>query len=86
MEITPELAILLGSELDQVESVEITYQNGGKVIGTVKKVRQRPLKVVIQKSQVEKGERPKHKVVFDHVIQLQVTFRDGTVKIFEGDK
>ena len=42
MEITPELAIFFGSELDQVESVEITYQNGGKVIGTVKKVRQKP--------------------------------------------
>ncbi len=81
MEITPELAKLFGSELDQVESVEITYQNGGKVIGTVKKVRQKPLKVVIQKSQAEKGERPKHKVVFDHVTQIQVTFRDGSTKL-----
>ena len=80
MEITPELSMLFGSELDQVESVEITYQNGGKVIGTVKKVRQNPLKVVIQKSQAERGERPKHKVVFDHVTQLQVIFRDGTIK------
>jgi len=83
VEITPELAILFGSEPDQVESVEITYQNGGKVIGTVKKVRRKPLKVVIQKSEVEPGERPKHKVVFDHVIQIQVTFRDGSVKTFE---
>ena len=83
MEITPELAILFGSELEQVESVEITYQNGGKVIGTVKKIRQKPLKVVIQKAQVERGERPKHKVVFDHVIQVQVTFRDGSTKSFE---
>ena len=83
MEITPELAILFGSELDQVESVEITYQNGGKVIGTIKKVRQKPLKVVIQKSHVEKGERPKHKVVFDHVTHIQVTFRDGSTKILD---
>jgi len=83
MEITPELAILFGSELDEVESVEITYKNGGKVIGTIKKVRQKPLKVVIQKSQAERGERPKHKVVFDHVTQLKVIFRDGTTKTFE---
>ena len=82
MEITPELAILFGPELDQVDSVEITYQNGGKVIGTVKKVRQKPLKVVIQKSHAERGERPKHKVVFDHVIQIQVTFKDGSKKTF----
>ena len=82
MEITPELAILFGSELDQVESVEITYQNGGKVIGTVKKARQKPLKVVIQKSRVEPGERPKHRVVFDHLTLLKVTFHDGSSKTF----
>ena len=83
MEITPEIAILFGSELDQVENVEITYQNGGKVIGTVKRVRQKPLKVVIQKSQLERGERSKHRVVFDHVTQMQVTFRDGATITFE---
>ena len=83
MEISSELANLFGSELDKVELVELTYQNGGKVIGTIKKVRQKPLKVVIQKSKVEKGERPKHKVVFDHVIQLLITFRGGSTKIFE---
>jgi hypothetical protein len=83
MEITPELANLFGSEQDKLESVEITYQNGGKVIGTVKKARQKPLKVVILKSHVERGERPKHRVVFDHVTQLQVTYRDGTTKTFE---
>ncbi len=86
MEITPELAELFGSELDKVESVEFTYQNGGKVIGTVKKVRQKPLKVVILKSQLERGEKPKHRVVFDHVTQLHVTFGDGTIKTFEGAK
>jgi hypothetical protein len=83
MEITPELANLFGSELNKVESVEITYQNGGKVIGTVKKVRKKPLKVVILKSQVEQGERPKHRVVFDHVTQMQFTFLDGSTKTFE---
>jgi hypothetical protein len=83
MEITPEIASLFGPELDQVESVEIIYQNGGKVMGTVKRVRQKPLKVVIQKSQPEGGERPKHRVVFDHVSQLQLTFLDGSTKTFE---
>ncbi len=82
MEITPELANLFGSEPDKIESVEITYQNGGKVIGTVKKVRQKPLKVVILKSQVERGERPKHRVVFDHITQMQLTFLDGSTKTF----
>ena len=86
MEITPEIAILFGSELDKVASMEITYQNGGKVIGRVKRVRRIPLKVVIQKSQTERGERPEHRVVFDHVTQLQVFFRDGTSKTFEGAK
>ncbi len=83
MEITPELVSLFGSELEKIESVEITYQNGGKVIGTVKKARQKPLKVVILKSQVERGERPKHRVVFDHVIQMQFAFLDGSMKTFE---
>ncbi len=83
MEITPELVSLFGSELDKIESVEITYQNGGKVIGTVKKARQKPLKVVILKSQVERGERPKHRVVFDHVTQMQFGFLDGSMKTFE---
>ena len=83
MEITHELVSLFGSELDKIESVKITYQNGGKVIGTVKKARQKPLKVVILKSQVERGERPKHRVVFDHVTQMQFAFLDGSMKTFE---
>ena len=83
MEITHELVSLFGSGLDKIESVKITYQNGGKVIGTVKKARQKPLKVVILKSQVERGERPKHRVVFDHVTQMQFAFLDGSMKTFE---
>ena len=80
MEITPEIASLFGSEADQLERVEITYQNGGKVIGTVKRARLRPLRVVIQKSHPEKGERSKHRVVFDHVIRIRVTLRDGSTR------
>ena len=83
MEITPEIANLLESEPDRLEGVEITYKNGGKVVGTLKKVRLRPLKVVIQKTRLEPGERSKHRVVFDHVTRLRVTLPDGTIKTFE---
>ena len=83
MEITPELANLFGSEPDKIESVEITYQNGGKVIGTIMKLRLSPLRIVIQKSVIEKRERPKHKAVFEHVTKMQLSFKDGIDKVFQ---
>ena len=82
MEITPDIEYIFDSDLDKIASVELTYQNGGKVAGSVNSVRKRGLKVVIQKSRVEPGERPKHRVVFDHLTQLKVTFHDGSSKTF----
>ncbi len=82
MELTPELEEIFASRSEQLSRIELTYKNGGKVIGTIKKLRHSPLRLVIQKSVPEKGERPRHKVVFDHVTRLQVIFQDGTVKIF----
>ncbi len=67
MELTPEIEEIFASRAEKVTRIELTYKNGGRVIGTIKKLRLSPLRLVIQKSVPEKGERPRHKVVFDHV-------------------
>jgi hypothetical protein len=81
MNITEEIVELLDSG-DRVASVELTYKNGGKVLGTIRKMRRSPLKVVILKSDPQKGESPKHRVVFDHVTELRVNMADGSEKRF----
>jgi len=83
MEITAEIESIFSEQADSISRVELTYRNGGKVIGTIRKIRQSPLRLVIQKTELEKGERPKHRVVFDHVVQMQLGFEDGTDKVFE---
>jgi hypothetical protein len=82
MILSNELDLLL-SDPDRNTQLEITYQNGGKVNGSIRKVKYKPLRVVIQKSEPTKGERPRHKVVFDHVTHLLVVFKDGTRQRFE---
>ncbi len=83
MEITREVESLFAAEAESIIAIELTYQNGGKVIGTIRKLRLSPLRVVIQKSVIEKRERPKHKAVFDHVTRMKLSFKDGTDKVFK---
>jgi hypothetical protein len=82
MILSPEIDLLF-SDPDRISELEITYQNGGKVNGSIRKVKYKPLRVVIQKSEPAKGERPRHKIVFDHVTLLKVLFKDGTKQSFE---
>jgi hypothetical protein len=81
MNITPEITELLDSG-DRIRTIELTYKNGGKVLGTIRKFRRSPLKVVIQKSDPQKGERSRHKAVFDHVTELVISMTDGEVYSF----
>ena len=81
MEITAEITEIF-ADPDRIAELELTYKNGGKVAGTLRKVKITPLRLVVQKSNPAKGERPRHKVVFDHVTSLQITFSDGSVKGF----
>ncbi len=83
MELTPEIEEIFKTAKEQITEIELTYKNGGKVLGILRKVRLSPLRLVIQKSLPEKGERPKHKVVFDHVTHMQLTFNDGSEKVFQ---
>ncbi len=79
MEITAEIEQFF-ADPGRIAEVELTYQNGGRVLGTIRRVKLAPLRVVIQKSNPAKGERPRHKAVFDHVTHLRLTFADGSVK------
>ncbi|MDX2430037.1 MAG: hypothetical protein QNK35_03825 [Bacteroides sp.] len=83
MEMTPEIEEIFASRAEEITSLELTYKNGGKVIGTIRKRRLSPLRLVLQKSAPEKGERPRHKVVFDHVTLLQINFEDGSEVVFQ---
>jgi hypothetical protein len=82
MEITPEIEKIFATRPDEIKGIELTYLNGGTVTGSIRKIRHSPLRLFIQKSAPQKGERARHKVVFDHVTQLGITFTDGTVNRF----
>ena len=82
MELTAEIEKIFSAKQDRISGIELTYKNGGIVRGTINKVRLSPLRLVIQKSSPEKGERSRHKVVFDHVTRLQITFNDGSQASF----
>ena len=89
MELTPEIEKIFASDSERISLLELTYKNGGMVIGTIRKLRLsplrlRPLRIVIQKSAPEKGERPRHKVVFEHVSLMRISFRDGSEIVFPG--
>jgi hypothetical protein len=83
MEITQEIEQIFATRAETITGIEITYRNGGKVIGTIRKLRLAPLRMVVQKTVIEKRERPRHNVVFDHVSRMQLSFEDGTAKVFE---
>jgi len=87
MEVTPEIEKIFASGAEGITQLELTYKNGGMVIGSIKKLRLsplrlRPLRIVIQKSDPAKGERAKHKVVFEHVTLMRISFRDGSEIVF----
>ena len=82
MEITPEIEAILLSQAKDIKEIELTYKNDGKVRGTIRKIRKSPLRMVVQKSDPEKGERPRHKVVFDHLKQIRIVFSDEAEAIF----
>lgn len=83
MEISTEIERIFAEQADAISSVELTYRNGGKVIGTIRKLRLSPLRLVVQKTVLEKRERLKHRVVFDHVTSMRLRFEDGSEKKFE---
>ena len=82
MELTPEIEKIFASDSERISLLELTYKNGGMVIGSIRKLRLSPLRLVIQKSDPSKGERARHKVVFEHVTQMKVGFQDGSEIIF----
>ena len=83
MELTTEIEEIFTSRVKQITKIELTYKNGGKVLGAIRKLRLSPLRLIIQKSSPEKGERTRHKVVFDHIICMNITFEDGSEKVFQ---
>ena len=84
MEVTPEIEKIFASGAEGITQLELTYKNGGMVIGTIRRLRLLPLRIVVQKSDPAKGERAKHKVVFEHVTLMRISFRDGSEIVFPG--
>ena len=82
MEITREIEQNIESDLEMLKGFEVEYKNGGTVTGRAKKIRFSPLGLTILKETPKKGERPKHKVVFDHVVRFALLYEDGKIKNF----
>ncbi len=78
MEVTSELEKLFETDYERIKHIEVTYQNGGKVIGTAKSITLNPLALVIQKSEVKRREKPKHRVVFEHITHIEITLIDDS--------
>jgi len=83
MEISQELGQIIESDLEKLKGIEVVYKNNGVVTGAIKKIKFSPLKITILKDSPKKRERPKHKVVFDHLIKLSLLYIDGTSKKFQ---
>jgi hypothetical protein len=83
MKITEELEQIIKSDFEAIEKFELTYKNGGKVVGTTKKIKYSPLRLSILKDPVPKGEKAKHRVMFDHVINISLIYKDNSVRKFE---
>jgi hypothetical protein len=77
MELPATLLELLDKRRDEIESLELTYRNGGKVTGQIRNFRVRPFKLVIRKSVLQAGERPRHRVVPGHLTEFSLTLKDG---------
>lgn len=82
MELTKELTELVETDLELLDGFEMEYKNGGTVKGTAKKIRFHPLRMTILKDDTRKGERPKHKVVFDHLVKFSLLYKNGNRKDF----
>jgi len=82
MELSPEILQIFEADSERIERLELTYKNGGRVLGTIRKLKLSPLRIVVQKSQPSRGERPRHRVVFDHLTGLKIVFNDGSEKDF----
>ncbi len=83
MKITEELEQVIKSDFEAIEKFELTYKNGGKVLGTARKIKHSPLRLNILKVPVPKGEKAKHSVLFDHVISIALIYKDNSIRKFE---
>ena len=79
MDFTPEILRLFKADPPVISKIELVYPNGGRVKGSIKKLRHSPLRLIIQKDEPEKGESSRHKARFAHVSSMKFTLKDGTV-------
>lgn len=82
MEVSSVLEKIFKRDSENIMSLEVTYLNGGKVIGSVKKFRFSPLQIIIMKDQSGNKKANLHRVVFEHVVSLHIKFLDGSVQVF----
>jgi Tfp pilus assembly ATPase PilU len=83
MKITAEIEKILLERNGEITLIEATYPNGGKVKGTIYKIRKKPLTVSVLKQGNLSIGNARHKLVFDHVVSLLITFKNGEQISFE---
>ena len=86
MLISPDILDCLRQGKEAVEEISLTYRNGGRVVGSIHKLRMKPLKLVIKKTEPKAGERPRHRMVADHVSKMEITMKDGRRLHFEDSQ
>ena len=83
MEVSKELEKTMANDARDIKSVEVVYANGKTVSGFVSSAEFIPLKVILSKHEVKKGENEYEYLDFIRATKITVVYNNGTSTVFE---
>ena len=82
MEITNELKMSIGNDIQLIKSVDVTYPNGEEISGFVKSGKFNPFEIMLCKHRTPKGENSYHHLDFARATCIKLIYHNGEEKIF----
>lgn len=83
MEVSKELRMTFNNDVQNIRSVDVTYEDD-TVSGFPSKVsNDDPFSVTLTKHNTVGNEDPEHDIDFDAAVQIQIEYRDGEIETFE---
>lgn len=80
---TKALALEIANNFNEMKLLEIIYSNGEEIAGQVDRVPDDPMIIYIRKRIVKPGEYPSHKLDYNRLKRLTITYYQGDQRIFE---
>jgi|GEM_PF-2703857 hypothetical protein len=78
-----ELALEIANNFGKMKLIEIIYKDGESITGNVHKVPEDPMNIILQKRIVKHGENAIHRIDFDRLQKVKITYKEQPTKIFE---